>query len=388
MTNNIIRGLLPDGHAPSVLKQEIKDMIKAEAPAADLTTLATKAELADVRPTAAAVAKALGLWPVRGDSEPAQTMHGVPVVWIDTSNPGAYVPPAPVFSQQSKSIEIPSSKFATYKLDGQPVGAGTHRAEEPYPRTVSVTAEPASGATFAVGAVTAWTFAFEAQAIPYEDTILPLTSYWRLDDTAGTKRPRDRGTSPLAIALDVSPDYGEFGGPGIGVGPTSLTAKKGSMLWANYAPASLTAFTWIAAMQWRDGAGIALRLGGSQTGAVPGFVFYQQGDNRTIGQPFFEGKGLGPVTRVKTIAQPVDGQKIVVGYSWDGSTLRGYVDGELVASAPWAGSQVASELVKAVAWSVAAGQKWNIAGVGFQNGEAKSEAWFKAATDALKRSQG
>ena len=388
MTNNIIRGLLPDGHAPSVLKQEIKDMIQSQAPAADLSNLATKAELAEVKPTADAVAKVLGLWPVRSDSEPSQTMHGVPVVWIDTSNPGAYVPPAPVFSQQGKSIEIPSAKLATYKVNGQPVGAGTHRAEEPYPRTVSVTAEPAGGATFAVGAVTAWTFTFEAQAIPYEDAILPLTSYWRLDDVAGTKRPRDRGTSPLTIALDVSPDYAEFGGPGIGVGPTSLTVKKGFALWANYAPASLTAFTWVAVMQWRDGAGIAVRLGGSQSNSVPSFLYFAQGDNRTIGPATFEGKGLGPVTRVKPTSQPVDGQIIVLGYSWDGTTLRGYVDGELVATAPWSGSQVASELVKTVSLSVATGQKWNIAGVGFQNGEAKPEAWFKAATDALKRNQG
>lgn len=354
---------------------------------------AVAAEVAKLpKPTAeitpAVLAKEMGVWIVYGGTEPEPTKYGVNVVWVDAINPNAHVPAAPVFSQQAKTIEIPADRGVTYRIDGTPVEVGTSRVTEPFPKTVRVSAIAKSGFTLAVGAQTEWSFTFEAQAIPYEDAILPLTSYWRFDDPAGTKRPRDRGTSPLPIALDVSPEYGEFGGPGIGVGPTSLTAKKGSMLWANYAPASLTAFTWIAAMQWRDGAGIALRLGGSQTGAVPGFVFYQQGDNRTIGQPFFEGKGLGPVTRVKTIAQPVDGQKIVLGYTWDGTTLRGYVDGELVATAPWAGSQVASELVKAVAWSVAAGQKWNIAGVGFQNGEAKSKDWFKAATDALKHSQG
>ena len=384
MTNNIIRGLLPDGHAPSVLKQEIKDMIKAEAPAADLTTLATKAELADVRPTAAAVAKALGLWPVRGDSEPAQTMHGVPVVWIDTSNPSAYVPPAPVFSQQKKDVEIPSSKFATYKLNGNPVGAGTHRAEEPYPRTMSVTAEPAAGATFAVGAVTSWAFTFEAQAIPYEDAILPLTSYWRFDDPVGTKLARDRGTSPL-VPFGSVPSGGELGGPGIGVGATSLTAKNNSIYWANFAPASLRSFTWVVAMQWRDGAGIALRLGGSQSGAVPGLVFYSQADNNTIAPLMFEGKNIGSTTKLQQTKQPVDGEKIVLGSTWDGTTLRGYVNGELIISAPWSGSDVASELVKPVSWSVKSGMTWNLAGLGFQNGEAKPQSWFKAAYEALKR---
>lgn len=384
MTNNIIRGLLPDGHAPSVLKQEIKDMIKAEAPAADLTNLATKADLADARPTADAVAKVLGLWPVRGDSEPSQTMHGVPVVWIDTSNPGAYVPSAPVFSQQGKNIEIPSSKFAVYKLNGQPVGAGTHRAEEPYPRTVSVTAEPANGASFAVGAVTSWAFTFEAQAIPYEDAVLPLTSYWRFDDPAGTKLIRDRGTSPL-VPFGTLPSGGELGGPGIGVGATSLTAKINSIYWANFAPASLRSFTWVVAMQWRDGAGIALRLGGSQTGAVPGLVFYSQADNNTIAPLMFEGKNIGSTTKLQQTKQPVDGEKIVLGYTWDGMTLRGYVNGELIVSAPWSGSDVASELVKPVSWSVKSGMTWNLAGLGFQNGEAKPQSWFKAAYEALKR---
>lgn len=366
MTNNIIRGLLPDGHAPSVLKQEIKDMIKAEAPAA------------------AAVAKVLGLWPVRGDSEPAQTMHGVPVVWIDISNPGAYVPAAPAFSQQKKDVEIPRSKFATYKLNGEPVGAGTHRAEDPYPRTVSVTAEPAAGATFAVGAVTSWEFTFEAVAIPYEDAILPLTSYWRFDDPVGTKLARDRGTSPL-VPFGTVPGGGELGGPGIGVGATSLTVKSNSIYWANFAPASVKSFTWVVAMQWRDSAGIQVRIGGSQTGAVPGLVFYTQGDNRTIAPLKLEGKNIGAESHPVPVKQPADGEKIVLGYTWDGTTLRGYVNGEMLISAPWSGSDVASELVKPVAWSVKPGSTWNIAGLGFQNGEAKPEAWFKAAYEALKK---
>lgn len=41
MTNNIIRGLLPDGHAPSVLKQEIISLIKSTNPAQGTTTVTT-----------------------------------------------------------------------------------------------------------------------------------------------------------------------------------------------------------------------------------------------------------------------------------------------------------------------------------------------------------
>lgn len=166
MTANIIKGLLPDGHAPSVLKQEIKDMIKSEAPAADLTKLATKEELAAVTPTAEAVAKTLGYALVVGENEPAPTTYGVRTVWLDTSNPGAFTPPAPVFSQKNKTVEIPSTKLATYKLGGAAIAAGVHRVDEPYPKAVSVTAEPAGGAKFAVGAVASWTFTYESQVIP------------------------------------------------------------------------------------------------------------------------------------------------------------------------------------------------------------------------------
>ena len=76
---------------------------------------------------------------------------------------------------------------------------------------------------------------------------------------------------------------------------------------------------------------------------------------------------------------------MLVGYTWDGQTLRGYINGELIVSAPWVGSKVASELVKPVAWGVAQGQTWQLAGAGFQNGEAKPESWFKAAYEALKK---
>lgn len=42
---NVIKGLLPNGKAPSVLKAEIIGLIKTEAPAPDLSPYATKEEL-------------------------------------------------------------------------------------------------------------------------------------------------------------------------------------------------------------------------------------------------------------------------------------------------------------------------------------------------------
>lgn len=350
---------------------------------------AVAAEVAKLpKPTAeitpAVLAKEMGVWIVYGGTEPEPTKYGVNVVWVDAINPNAHVPAAPVFSQQAKTIEIPADRGVTYRIDGTPVEVGTSRVTEPFPKTVRVSAIAKSGFTLAVGAQTEWSFTFEAQAIPYEDAILPLTSYWRFDDPVGTKLARDRGTSPL-VPFGTVPGGGELGGPGIGVGATSLTVKSNSIYWANFAPASVKSFTWVVAMQWRDSAGIQVRIGGSQTGAVPGFVFYTQGDNRTIAPLKFEGKNIGAESHPVPVKQPADGEKIVLGYTWDGTTLRGYVNGEMLISAPWSGSDVASELVKPVAWSVKPGSTWNIAGVGFQNGEAKPEGWFKAAYEALKK---
>lgn len=383
MTNNIIRGLLPDGHAPSVLKQEIKEMIKAEAPAADLSLLATKAELAEARPTAEAIAKALGYFLVVGVAEPEPTTYGVRTLWVDTSNPSAHVPAAPAFSQQAKTIEIPADRGVTYRIDGAPVEAGTSRVTEPFPKTVHVSATAKSGFTLAVGAPTEWSFTFESVAIPYEDAVLPMTSYWRLDDPAGTKKPNVKGTSPLVQFAELN-DSARFGAPGIGVGSTSVEITRGGIMWAEFAPASVRSFTWTAAMKWVDGAGMSIELGGSQKGTVPGMKFATQGDGRTVAPLTFTGTGVTNVAAVKPTPQPANGDIIHLGYTWDGKILRGYIGGELIATATWGGSAVASELIKPMSYGTGGGKTWNVAGLGFSL-DAKNAEWMKAAAGALRK---
>ena len=369
MTNNIIRGLLPDGHAPSVLKQEIKEMIKAE--------------LAEARPTAEAIAKALGYFLVVGVAEPEPTTYGVRTLWVDTSNPSAHVPAAPAFSQQAKTIEIPADRGVTYRIDGTPVEAGTSRVTEPFPKTVHVSATAKSGFTLAVGAPTEWSFTFESVAIPYEDAVLPMTSYWRLDDPAGTKKPNVKGTSPLVQFAELN-DSARFGAPGIGVGSTSVEITRGGIMWAEFAPASVKAFTWTAAMKWVDGAGMSIELGGSQKGTVPGMKFATQGDGRTVAPLTFTGTGVTNVAAVKPTPQPANGDIIHLGYTWDGTTLRGYIGGELIATATWGGSAVASELIKPMSYGTGSGKTWNVAGLGFSL-DAKNAEWMKAAAGALRK---
>lgn len=388
MTNNIIRGLLPDGHAPSVLKQEIKDLIKSEAPAADLTKLATKEELAAVTPTAEAIAKALGYALVVGENEPAPTTHGVKTIWFDTSNPSAFTPPAPVFSQKNKTIEIPSTKLATYKLGGNAIAAGVHRVEEPYPKTVSVTAEPAGGAKFAVGAVASWTFTYESQVIPFDDAVLPLTSYLRFDDAAGAEKPKDRGTSPLVLVSKYN-DKLTPGGAGIGVGPTAAKASGQSYQFANFAPNSMRSFTLILAVKVNRQAANIVRLGGLWSDKMPRFTITTAAGAGTGFAVDFERPNGGRVTKNAGAAPAVaDGETMLMAVTWDGTTMRGYINGVEVASVPWAGLDSGNDHIKFIEWSVLNNQELSIAGFGFAKDEVKSADWMKAALAALKRGPG
>lgn len=384
---NTIKGLLPSGKAPSVLKDEIISLIKAEAPAPDLSPYATKEELAEVKPTAEAIAKAQGVWLVRSDTQPEPTMYGVPVIWVDTANPDEYRPSAPVFTSSTRTYTIPADRGATYWVDGTEVKAGTHTAPEPYPKTITITAKAKPGFTFAVGALTSWQYTFEAVPIPYEDAVLPMSSYWRLDDAPGTKAPRDRGTAPLARYNDLNTNTITFGSPGIGVGATSAKITGINQNWLHFSPAQVTAFTATAVMKWVNGGDMNLKLMSTQNSSFAQLNIGSQGDGRTIFQPSFSGGGasaITEITKLATVPQPADGQILHIAYTWDGATLTGYVDGVAAVSGKWAGSQVASELLKG--WETSGSSTgWYLAGVGITLGEAKSAQWVAEASKAVKR---
>lgn len=384
MTNNIIRGLLPDGHAPSVLKQEIKDLIKSEAPAADLTKLATKEELKAVTPTAEAIAKALGYALVVGENEPAPTTHGVRTVWFDTSNPGTFTPPAPVFSQKNKTVEIPSTKLATYKLGGSPVAAGVHRVEEPYPKAVSVTAEPAGGAKFAVGAVASWTFTYESQVIPFDDAVLPLTTYLRLDDAAGAEKPKDRGTSPLTL----NSQYGSVftpGAPGIGIGATSARVTGTAFILAQFNPSDVRAYTVISVHKMSRERTQLVTIASLWSNAMPSLTVLTAKGAGTAATVNFQNAGGAKTTNVNPAPALADGDTVVMVQTWDGTTIHGYVNGVEIVSIPWAGSTSTNDALKLASWSTSGGGEISAAGVGFQKDEAKSSEWVRAAYEAAKR---
>lgn len=128
---NVIKGLLPSGKAPSVLKAEIIELIKTETPEPEPLT-------------EEAVAQALGYALVVGKTEPEPTRHGVPVIWFDTRNQSAWTPTAPVIDDKAKTVTIPTDEGATYRLNGEVKTAGTYPFTpegSPIPITVVATAQ-------------------------------------------------------------------------------------------------------------------------------------------------------------------------------------------------------------------------------------------------------
>lgn len=350
---------------------------------------AVAAEVAKLpKPTAeitpAVLAKEMGVWIVYGGTEPEPTKYGVNVVWVDTLNPNAHVPAAPVFSQQAKTIEIPADLGVTYRIDGTPVEAGTSRVTEPFPKTVRVSAIAKSGFTLAVGTQTEWSFTFESVAIPYEDAVLPLTTYLRLDDAPGATVPRDSGTSPLTISTKFG---GVFtpGAPGIGIGATSARVTAAASIVAQFNPSDIRAYTVVSVHKINREHTQLVTLASLWSTSMPSLTVLTAkgaGTNATVN---FQNTGGAKTTTVNPTPALADGDIVVMVQTWDGTTIHGYVNGIEVVSVPWAGSTSTNDALKLVSWSAPGGGEISIAGIGFQKGEAKSSEWVSAAYEAAKR---
>lgn len=379
-----IMGLLPNGKAPAALKAEISEMIAANGGGSGGVV------------SAESVAKAFGVWVVRSDTQPPATMHGVPVVWVDPSgkaapapspvpaNPGepekkVVTPAAPTFSSAGKSYTIPAAEGVTYQVEGRDV-TGTVSVEPP--KMVTITAKPKPGYVFAVGAPVTWSYSFEAATSGFDDAVMPLTSYMRLDDAPGTTTPRDRGTAPLNLVSKYS-DRLVPGGAGIGVGATSAKANGSAYLFASYAPADVTTFTIGVLVKMNNAATNAVRLGTLWDNSMPRFeVITSKG--ATTSSVDFGYKGSGTVTKGTPPAH-ANGDLALMCVTFDGSTLRGWVNGVEAASIPWAGNTSGSAFLKLVEWTVQDNQELLMAGLFFQKNEVKSAEWMKAALAAAKR---
>lgn len=207
MAKNTIRGLLPDGHAPSVLREEIRGMIGdatkglgdaklppggavGDALVRDRTGSVKWENVRDgkngrdgldgrgisrIEPTAAgsavnvvmsdgsatevpvnvtsnwsleAQAKAQGYIVVTGDTPPAEdTMFGVPVYWMKGAGTGAPIPvqaPMPSTNFLKRIITIPDRVGVKYTVDGVAVPAGDYAIPGAERKTVEIMAHAAN----------------------------------------------------------------------------------------------------------------------------------------------------------------------------------------------------------------------------------------------------
>lgn len=207
MAKNTIRGLLPDGHAPSVLREEIRGMIGdatkglgdaklppggavGDALVRDRTGSVQWANVRDgkngrdgldgrgisrIEPTPGgasvnvfmsdgsvtevpvqvtaewsleAQAKAQGYIIVTGDTPPAEdTMFGVPVYWMKGAGTGVPIPvqaPMPSTNLLKRIITIPDRVGVKYTVDDAPVPAGDYVVPGTARKTVEIMAHAAN----------------------------------------------------------------------------------------------------------------------------------------------------------------------------------------------------------------------------------------------------
>ena len=110
------------------------------------------------------------------------------VWWIQTSppDPNAWVPKLVTASLSGRSYTVPSDDGATYRVGGQVKGAGTYPINSSGETTLSWSAEPKPGYTFASGAVTSGELEWPARSYQSGD-VVTSDSFERADGPlAGT----------------------------------------------------------------------------------------------------------------------------------------------------------------------------------------------------------
>lgn len=343
------------------------------------------------------IAKAQGVWLVRSETEPPETMHGVPVIWVDTSNSAAapsetsgsdtplpvvkqVTPPPPVFHGEAKTYTIPAVTGVKY-LVGDAEVSGTVTVQPPM--TVRVVAEPQPGYAFPVGAPASWSFEFEPASSPFDNAVLPLTSYLRLDDAPGATAPRDRGTSPLTLFTKYGGNFTP-GAPGIGVGATSARIINTGSVVAAFNPSDIRAYTATLVYKINRENTQLVTLMSLWSNSMPSLTVLTAKGAGTAAIVNFQNAGGAKTTNVSPAPALADGDIVVMVQTWDGTTIHGYVNGVEVAIIPWAGSTSTNDALKIINWS-ASGGEIIIAGLGFQKGEAKGAEWVRAAYEAAKR---
>lgn len=283
---------------------------------------ATKEDLKGVAPTSEAIAKAMGVWIVADAVEPPKAMYGVPVLWVNTgaaaagTNKSSWVPKAPTFDIASKTYTIPTDTGVDYLVDNAVKTAGTYNVTAP--TTVRITARAKSGYTLA--GTTEWSQVFEERVSAYEVAALAMKPehYWRFDEASGI--PLDRGTSPVRLMSGGGAIYSD---EGIGVGATSIGAQptKMSFMLGSHLPTGTAAYTMAAVVK----------------GSGTPFQDWSQKNRLGIYSQTSKLINAGPTTGWATQTSIDLAQINHIAATWDGSTLKTYLNGIEVSSVADAG---------------------------------------------------
>lgn len=118
---NVIKGLLPSGKAPSVLRQEIIDIADEKLQnAIDRIPTEDKARQA--------AKDLIGQLIIRSSTPPEHTkIEGIPVIWLDTRQKDAWVVTPPTISEATGRGSIPTDEGATYQVNGQTKPPGEYQ---------------------------------------------------------------------------------------------------------------------------------------------------------------------------------------------------------------------------------------------------------------------
>lgn len=280
----------------------------------DLSGYATKDDLSQVAPTAEAVAKAMGFALVAGEVEPEPTRFGVPVVWLDTRakrDPAARQPITPLFDIAKRTYTVPEDEGVEYLVDNALKAKGTYPVTPP--AVVRIVARAKSGYTLA--GTTEWSQEFEEQVSAYELAALAMQPehYWRMDELSGV--PKDRGTSPVNLYLAGGAEYSQ---PNIGVGATAIRSSmtKHAFQIGNHLPSGTAAYTMAAVVK---GTGLIFQDWASKNRLV-------------IIDSTKKLANAGPTTgwAKQTDIDPTQANHVAA--TWDGTTLKTYLNGVEVSS--------------------------------------------------------
>ena len=284
----------PDGSLPEAVEERVEQIaVEYGSPAGSIPVFSTLAE-----------AQA---WELANPGRVALTIEPPP-------DPSAWQAAAPGFDIMSGTVTIPSDAGATYTVNGVATAAGTHAVT--VPSTVTVAAVAKDGYTLA--GVMEWVQEFEENPVPYDGPASAAPFYFRLDEpSVHTGAPQNRGISG-ANPWSINARFARYGEAGAGVGATAVggsTNANGSIpqtrWWLDDSTAP-TAYTFAVAMNYQ--------------GSSPGLTLYRD---------WSQGKKI-EFNQVSEETILPNGTRVTgfegihhVAFTWDGTTRRIYLDGEL-----------------------------------------------------------